>query len=342
LVGQRPNLEATEALLPAHFFQPFDVDLAALDPEIVVARKGDEAEKLFTYVAKGQSIAAETSKMRLGKFLIYDRSRSPRRLVGILALKSPMYFDGARDRHLGWPRLVDMVAGQPVPNATAIGLRNVALRSIFNVCICMPATPYDQPRVGKLLASLAFSPPVIDHLEQTYKDPVLGLTTTGGWGGSAGQYERIRLGPHRGANQPRDRLYVRTHGVNVSLNYPFHLFSEAVFASAYDFLFRSPQPARPFAQWKTDPAVRRRMLLAAGRLVGLPRRAMASNMIAHYFGAVSDECRTALGSANGIANPPAVRSVPIADILGEWRNQPLPPVLVGVSATPLSSLATAP
>ena len=339
MAGQKAKLQALEVALPAGHFDPFDIDFDQIDPEIVPCVRKSPDETLFDYVARGQSIAAETSKMRIGKFLIYDRSRAPRRLAGVMGLKSPMYFDGARDRHLGWPPLFNMVADVWVKNQAAVALRNVALKSVFNICVCMAASPYDQPRVGKLIASLAFSPPVIDYLEQTYNDPVLGMTTTGGWGGSAGQYERIRVATPLVANGPKQKLFARTHGVKTSLNFPLHLFDSGVFDSAFRALQASSQPSRPFADYKNDQKVQRALLMAACGLVGLPWRAIATNVVAHYFGAASQACRDALATAQTLAAPPAARTVPIADIVAEWRNQPLPSPLKGVSATLLSTLA---
>ena len=338
--NQKATLERIEATLPPNYFAPFDAELTEIDPEIVPCVRKSPDEVLFDYVAQAQSLAAETSKMRIGKFLIYDRKCTPRRLAGILGLKSPMYFDGARDAHLGWPPLFEMVAGVRTRNAAAIALRNVALRSIYNISVCMAAAPYDQHRIGKLIASLAFSPQVIGHLETTYGDPVLGMTTTGGWGGSAGQYERIRVAAPVTADGIKSKLFVRTHGARVSLNYPFHLFEPAVFDAAYAFIFSSSLSARAFKDYATVPQLKRSMLFAACRLIGLPRSAIATNVVAHYFGTPSEACRAALASVWGIANPPAERSIPATELVEHWRRQQTPVSLIGVAASPLSMLAS--
>jgi hypothetical protein len=259
--------------------------------------------------------------------------------MGILALKSPMYFDGARDRHLGWPRVTDFVGGVQVKSNAAIAFRNLALKSVYNLCVCMPVAPYDQSRVGKLLASLAFSPTVIDHLEATYGSPVLGITTTGGWGGSAGQYERIRLATPVVKGQ-KAKLYVRTHGVKLSLNYPHHLFSDVLYVAALETMRASALPARVYTTYASDPVVARSLLRAASRVVGLPKTATATNAVAHYFGSSSEACRLALADITGLANPPPSRSIPVAEALADWRSQPLPPPIKGAVATALSASAT--
>lgn len=340
LKGQKSRLEAIEAKLPADYFLPFDVDLSKLAPEIVPCSRGSADEALFEYVARGQSLSAETSKMRIGKFLIYDRSCNPRRLAGILGVKSPVYFDGARDRHLRWPPLFEMIAGVRTKSQPAIDLRNLALRSIYNICVCMAVRPYDQHRVGKLIASLAFVPEVINHLEETYADPVLGMTTTGGWGGSAGQYERIRVATPLVPGGPMAKLFNRTHGARTSLNYPFHLFDASVFDAAYRLLFESSVSARPFKDFASDLKIRKEMLWTACRVIGLPRSAIATNVVAHYFGAVSELCRTALSTAQGVAQPPNSRSIPLDDLIADWRDQTFPAPQKGVAAIPLSTLAT--
>lgn len=340
LAGQRARLEATEAKLPEHFFEPFDVDLHAIDPEIIVCARRSSEEMVFNYVANGQSVAAETSQMRIGKFLVYDRSRSPRRLMGIIGLKSPMYFDGARDAHLGWPRLFNIVNGQRVRDNTAFELRNRALKSIYNVCVCMLTVPYAQHRIGRLLSSFCFAPAVIEYLETTYGDPVLGLTTTGGWGGSAAQYERIRLAAPRNNKSVGEFLFVKTYGAKPSLAYPFHLFGNDVFELAFAMLKASHQPAREFANYPSDPHVRRKMLLAAGRFVGLPRAAFATNLVAHYFGTVSKRCSDSLASLSGLAAPPATRTIAVGDAMAEWRGRVSQAYFKNVQVERLSTLAS--
>lgn len=306
----------------------------------MVCEKHSPEEGLFDYVAFGQSVAAEVDKMRSGKFLVYDVSQQPHRLMGIIGLKSPVYFNGARDAHLGWPPLFRNDAGRRTKNEHSFLLRNRALKSIYNIGVCMLASPYSSLRAGRLLSSLCFSPPVIDHLESRYGDPVLGLTTTGGWGGSAGQYERIRLGTPTLQNGQRPHLYARIHGVRPSMNFPHHLFSDPVFETAFATIKASAESARPFAAHHTEPNVRLEMLRVACRLVGLPRVALATNVIAHYFGAVSGACHKSLRSLSNLRQPPAVRTIPIRDALTEWRSKSPSQILRRATALRLSTEAT--
>jgi hypothetical protein len=66
LLGQKARLQVAEARLPPTFFDPFDIDFAAIDPEIVVVRKGNPEDALFDYAVQGQSIVAETTKIGAG------------------------------------------------------------------------------------------------------------------------------------------------------------------------------------------------------------------------------------------------------------------------------------
>jgi hypothetical protein len=340
LEGRKAELEAAEAALPAEHFEPFDIDFAQIAIEIVACARGSAEARLFEYLAEGQSVAAETRTMRTGRFLIYDRTAGPDRVAGLLALRSPMYFDGARDAHLGWPPLfITDPAGVRSKNPPAIALRNAALKSIFNLSVCMAVAPYDVHGFGRLIAALAFSGPVIETLEATYGDPVLGLTTTGGWGGSAGQYERIRLSRDIIHDQ-RAKLFQRTHGASRSLNFPMNHFSPATFNAAFAALSASSVSARPYRGHAADEAVRNRMLFAAAKLVGVPRRALASNVVAHSFGAVSGDCRRALESVAALAAPPAIRSLDIAAIQADWAARGTPPRAIGVTARRLSEDAT--
>jgi hypothetical protein len=337
LVGRRTELAATEALLPPQHFAPFDIDFTNISIDIVACARRSADERLFDYVVEGQSVSAETNKMRIGKFLVYDRTPNPARVMGAIALKSPMYFDGARDSYLNWPPLFTMVKGERVKNQPAIDLRNTALKSIFNISVCMPVAPYDRHGFGKLIAALALSRPVIEHMEATYHDPVLGLTTTGAWGGSAGQYEKIRLGRDIVAGL-RGKLFERTHGVGRSLNFALDHFSPDTFDLALEMMKGSHEPARRYRDYRSDRAIRYKLLFTACRYLRIPHRAIASNAIAHYFGSVSAASRHALATINALTNPPMERSINVTEIYAEWRARTNLTPLVGVSALRISDL----
>ncbi|MER9618660.1 Druantia anti-phage system protein DruA [Mesorhizobium sp. M0207] len=340
LNGQKALLTQLEAELPQGFFNPFDVNLADVLPEIVVCTNSADAQ-LFDYVVWGQSMSADTRNFRNTKVLVFDATPEPRRLMGAILLKSPMYFGGARDAYLGWPELVETVDGQRRKNQAAIDLRNKALKSIYNVGVCMLVPPYTAHGMGKLIASLCFSPEIIDHLEGTFGQPVLGMTTTGGWGGNATQYDRLNIADRAGGG--KRALFTRVRGARASLHFPTQLFSDTVFQRAIDVI-RADNTVRirDFAGHDTDPAVAIRVFRQTCKLIGIPFRATAANCVAHYFGSVSDACTDALRTNAGIDVPPPVRSIPIADALAEWRRRQriANSDLRRVSAIPLSRMAT--
>lgn len=340
LRGKAVALTAMEERLPPEFFKPFDLDLSRIDPEIVVCTD-EQHEHVFDYLVCGQSIPADIKNFRNTKVLVFDSGQATRRVMGAILLKSPMYFDGARDAHLGWPSLFSVVDGKRHKNQDAIDLRNKALKSIYNVGVCMTQPPYNVHGVSKLIASLCFAPAIIEHLESKFDQPVLGMTTTGGWGGNAAQYDRLYVaGRASGGNRA---LFTRTHGSRRSLNFPVHLFSDALMQAAMNVI-RADNTVRvgDFADVATDQEVAVRAFRQACKLVGVPIRATASNCIAHYFGSVSDACTEALRTAAGIDAPPPVRSIPVPASVGEWRSRfrPAATLLAGSAATPLSSQAT--
>lgn len=340
LRGQKAHLTQLEAGLPQGFFDPFDVNLAQVQPELVVCTSSADTW-LFDYVVWGQSMSADTRNFRNTKVLVFDTTPQPKRLMGAILFKSPMYFGGARDAHLGWPELFETVDGERRKNQAAIDLRNKALKSIYNISVCMLVRPYTAHGMGKLIASLCFSPQIIDHLERTFGQPVLGLTTTGGWGGNAAQYDRLNLAD-RAAGGKR-ALFTRVHGARPSLHFPTQLFSDAVFQRAIDVIRAdNTVSVRDFAGHETDPAVAVRAFRQACKLAGIPFRATAANCVAHYFGSVSDACTDALRTIAGIDSPPPVRTIPVGDALAEWRKRQriAIPDLRGVSPIPLSRMAT--
>jgi hypothetical protein len=45
---------------------------------------------------------------------------------------------------------------------------------------------------------------------------------------------------------------------------------------------------------------------------------MGVNLVAHYFGAISDNCRDSLKSLDAITAPPDIRSIAVGDARKEW------------------------
>lgn len=340
LSGQKAHLTQLEARLPRGFFDPFDVNLTRVQPEIVVCTNSEDMQ-LFDYVVWAQSMPADTRNFRNIKVLVYDTTPRPRRLMGAILFKSPMYFNGARDSYLGWPALFEIVDGQRRKNQAAIDLRNKALKSIYNIGVCMLVPPYTAHGMGKLIASLCFAPEIINHLEKTFGQPVLGMTTTGGWGGNATQYDRLNLADR--AKGGKRAVFTRIHGARPSVHLPTHLFSDLVFERAIDVIRAdNTVRVRDFVGYDTDRTVAVRAFRQACKLIGLPFRATAANCVAHYFGSVSDACTNALRTSAGIDTPPPVRAIPVEEAVTEWRRRQriANPELRGVSAMLLSQLAT--
>jgi hypothetical protein len=113
-----------------------------------------------------------------------------------------------------------------------------------------------------------------------------------------------------------------------------------VFEAAYATVKASAEAARPFANYRSNPTVRSKMLHVACRLLRLPRAAIATNIVAHYFGSVSDACRQSLKSLDGLTQSPIERTIPIGDILSAWRSKSRPEILSQVEASRLSAEAT--
>lgn len=167
------------------------------------------------------------------------------------------------------------------------------------------------------------------------------MTTTGGWGGSATQYEKLVLAARAGGG--KRPLFQRAHGKHPSLNYPVHLFSAGVLDSAMEVLKADPNvAAREYQDYAANPKTARRLFRGACSLIGLPNRATASNCVAHYFASVSDACKASLTSLPTLAQAPPVRSISIADAVTEWRARQkiVAPALTAVTAARLSTAAT--
>jgi hypothetical protein len=161
-------------------------------------------------------------------------------------------------------------------------------------------------------------PEVVNYLESKYDAPLLGLTTTGGWGGSAGQYERIKLRRVSRPNENRN-LYIRTHPKRTLLNYTLELFSDRIFDLAFEVVKVSDVSAKRYKPYERDGRTRDMLLRAVCGLLGMPRSAICTNAVSHYFGAISSKCEECLSEGVRRSQVPSERTIPVTEALSHWR-----------------------
>jgi hypothetical protein len=155
LNSQRERLVALERRLDPDLFSAFTLDNRSIVPRIHPCSKEDDSE-LFDYFSFSQSIGARVASARFGRFLVYDSAVVPPRLMGLIGLTSPVYFNGARDAHLRWRPIFAYNSGRRILDRRAKTIKDDGLKSIFNISVCTLVAPYSRLRAGRLISSPVF------------------------------------------------------------------------------------------------------------------------------------------------------------------------------------------
>ena len=334
LADHAESLKSFEASHPMFFEPVFSLDTHAIAPEILPCQGNTELNRIFDYYLLQQSIESNVNRGRFGRFVIYDASVACRPVMGIIGLSSPVYFNGARDAALRWAATGRRRDNRWFKDSAAQARRDRGLLSLSHITVATLVPPYSQNlKLGRLLSSLCFSDEVIGFMEASYKRPITALTTTGGWGGSAASYQRIRL---RQTTSGPSHLFVPLKTQEPSLNRTLKYFSETLFRSALAMhRVSSHESSTRYKNFANDETIKLELFNWALQYLNLPKAAAYVNRISHYLGAVTnDGIRFLMKGARG--KPPDVRTITIATALIYWRRENDGQILTGVRQTPLT------
>lgn len=307
-----------EKSLPVSLFETIHVDSHRVQPRALPCANDSELTRIFDYLAFSQSLEARVNSARFGKYVVVDESLYPNSFIGIIGVCSPSYFSGSRDHRLNWPLFHVRKNGKVTRDEPAKLIRDVGLKSIFNISICAVVEPFNELRMGRLVAALCFSEEVIDDLESRYGNPILAMTTTGGWGGSAAQYEKIKLRRKVDPNDPT-HIFVRTYPKKRSLNHTLQLVDRKCIKAAKKLLQDIPRTEFMDTAASFDQAPTADLVLMACDVIGLPRSATFTNVISNYLGALSMENERALSMGVCSTKVPSERSFTAHKAIDFWR-----------------------
>lgn len=169
-----------------HFADGTEVDPARIEPELVPVVSGTDEAALFRVATRFWSVPVSRGFGRRLRYLVRDRYNG--KLIGLLALGSPVFNLAARDTHIGW-------------NVRA---RERRLTRVMDAYVLGAVEPYASLLGGKLVGSLVGSAEVADHFAAKYADavgrisgrsdsPDLVLVTTTSSLGRSSVYNRLRL-----------------------------------------------------------------------------------------------------------------------------------------------------
>jgi len=183
---ERWILEDLGARLIKEFAEGKEICPEQIDPEICFIDRPDSREGyLFRMATLIWSIPVSRGYGRRMRFLIRDRANG--KLIGLLALGSPVFNLSARDEWIGW----------------SVDDRRERLVNVMDAYVLGAVPPYSRLLGGKLIGALATSAEVQKRFQRRYgcRESVSGvvknanlvlLTTTSAFGRSS-VYNRLRL-----------------------------------------------------------------------------------------------------------------------------------------------------
>lgn len=169
-----------------HFADGTDLDPARISPEIVEIQPDSEDGDLFRIATLLWSVPVSRGYGRRMRFVVKDRQNG--KLIGLLALGSPVFNLRARDNWVGW----------------TTDDRRHRLTSVMDAYVLGAVPPYDQLIGGKLVAALVTSQEIGALFANRYRgqmgiisgerrDPELALVTTTSALGRSSLYNRLTI-----------------------------------------------------------------------------------------------------------------------------------------------------
>lgn len=151
VLKQRQSFVAAQGpALIKHFASGWDVDPAAIDPQIVEVKPESLDSRLFRFATLLWSVPVSQGFGRRLRFLVRDRQNG--KLIGIFALGDPVFNLSARDNWVGWTHQD----------------RCDRLVHVMDAYVVGAVPPYSQLIGGKLIASLMTSLEVKRAYERKY------------------------------------------------------------------------------------------------------------------------------------------------------------------------------
>jgi hypothetical protein len=337
LRGRLDRILELEADIGGAFAEGGNLDFEAVTPRLrpVDMRRESGAVRrdraVVQYLRSYQTVGSKMSVGRENAFILEDVGQTEKRLMGVLVLASPRYFQPRRDEVLGWPTPSRLRPLTDAEQAHWRAVRESGLIRMMHVAVCCALPPYSQLGAAKLLAVAPFTGEVRRVFETRWRhkdpDPDLALlTTTSSMGRTGTPFQDLRTALYfdpaksapRGEKWNRHaRLYARladTHpwqpGVPIASPELFANFESLVTDKtrriADSFLAeRSLQAKSP------DQA-----LAHAMRLVGLGAHIFRGNPVGVFLGAIDRESIEAVATGR----PRVVRSVASWEMaIGKFR-----------------------
>lgn len=316
---------ALEEALGGTFIEGRDLDLAAVRPILrpVDMRRGSGTlsrdRAAVEYLRSYQTVGSKMSVGRENAFILEDVGQTEARLMGVLVLASPRYFQPRRDELFGWPTPSVLHRRAPAEQAHWRAVRESGLIRMMHVAICCALPPYSQLGAARLLAVAPFTSEVRGVFESRWRhkdaDPDLALvTTTSSMGRTGTPFQDLRTAlffdPAKSA--PRGEKWNRQARLYARLadTHPWRP-DEKIAAPELFANFRSlvtDETLRIAEAFLVERSVnaggRDQVLARAMRLVGVGPRIFQGNPVGVFVGAVDRESIEAVAAGQPRARRP--------------------------------------
>ena len=230
-----------------HFAEGAEIDPARVVPELVPVVSGTDEAALFRIATRLWSVPVSRGFGRRLRYLVRDRQNG--KLIGLLALGSPVFNLAARDAFVGW---------------TAQD-RELRLTRVMDAYVLGAVEPYASLLGGKLVGSLVGSAEIADAFAAKYngavgrisgraESPDLVLVTTTSALGRSSVYNRLRL------RSSGSRDLVRFHSVGFTAGHGHFHVPEPLVEAMRQLLVKRGRAFAASAEYGSGPNRRLRIL----------------------------------------------------------------------------------
>jgi hypothetical protein len=277
------------------FVNGSEFNIERISPKIHICRTRTDFE-IFRYCSFFQSVPSGQRIGRRISVLVYDEGqRDTPVLMGVISLASSMYTMGSRDKYLGW-------TGE---NTRA--LKEVGLKRMMDLALCMSIPPYSFLLGGKLMAMLSLSDPVRDEFRKKYGSALLGVATSCATGIHCPIFNRIMI--------KAGGLY---RHIGDTVGYTITFFSPNTMRAARILTARALKSIQDKTEEGELSLRPMRVLSEALKLCDLPSAALLRLGLrkAVYFASLSEKGLVYLRTGNSAV--PRAR-LPTAAVVDHWR-----------------------
>ncbi len=267
-VAQREAILVREAgqRLLNHFAEGTEIDAAAITPELVPVESGTEEAQLFRVATLLWSVPVSRGFGRRLRLLVRDRSNG--KLIGLLALGSPVFNLNARDAWIGW----------------TVRDREVRLVNVMDAYVIGAVPPYSQLIGGKLVAALVGAAELGELFDRRHglrrgiisgevRQARLALVTTTSALGRSSLYNRLQLPG-----------MVKFHRLGMTGGWGHFQIPDAIFARMRDLLELEAHRYSSGHRYGDGPNWRLRVVRVALKRLGLDENLLCHGIKREVYG----------------------------------------------------------